>query len=416
MSLAGVETVVRTRLGIDPEALGAAALPRAVERRMSATGTATSDDYLALARFDPAEQLALAAELAVPETWFFRGGHPLFDALARFISARSILRGTGNPVRVLSVPCSTGEEPYSLAIALHDQHVPADAYRIEGVDLSAVHLARARTGRFTSFAFRESGADFQAKYFQHTGDMWELRPSIREGIRFEVGNAADPGFLAGAERFDLILCRNLFIYLTEKARRCALANLERLLVADGWLVLSPAEADRLPPGRFVATGPPGLGIYQRGALPGPVAQQVKPSRPPARKPISLRQAVMRQPSASNEGAAPPARPDPIAAPETLETARELADAGQLTAARSLCERLLAQAAGDAGIHALLGVVDLAEGRAAEAAESFRKALYLDPNHPDALTHMIVICDNRGDSVQAAALRKRLARAVREEPA
>jgi chemotaxis protein methyltransferase WspC len=106
---------------------------------------------------------------------------------------------------------------------------------------------------------------------------------------------------------------------------------------------------------------------------------------------------------------------PATQPDSLEAARERADAGQLAAARDICGRLLAQSAGDPNVHTLLGVIHLAEGRAADAAEAFRKALYLDPNHADALTHMIVICDHKGDTVQAAALRKRLVRTMREKP-
>ena len=73
MSLLGVEAVVRDRFGLDPEAQGATALPRAVEARMNAIGVTTINDYLAIVISEPAEQHALAAELAVPETWFFRG-------------------------------------------------------------------------------------------------------------------------------------------------------------------------------------------------------------------------------------------------------------------------------------------------------------------------------------------------------
>ena len=151
------------------------------------------------------------------------------------------------------------------------------------------------------------------------------------------------------------------------------------------------------------------GIYRRAGASGTTTPIVNFVRAPARKPVEKR--------VPRTGAlTPPVRPEPIAAPATLQSARELADAGQLAAARAVCERLLARAAGDPAIYSLLGVVALAEGRPAEAAESFRKALYLDPDHPEALGHMVVICDGRGDAAQAAAFRKRLARAVREEPA
>ena len=412
MSLPEIETVVRDRLGLDPEALGATALPRAVDQRMNVIDLATTDDYFALLTSDPAEEGALANALVVSETWFFRGGYPLFDALAGFLSARMEQRPSGPPVRVLSVPCSTGEEPFSLAIALDERQATPSEYRIEGVDLSRAHLARASAGRFTSFSFREPGPNIRTTHFQQTGDSWELRPAIRERVRFTAGNVTDPDFLAVGQPFDLILCRNLFIYLTEDARRRALANLDRLLSGDGWLVLSPSEADRLPSDRFVTSGSPSLGIYWRT---GAVAPEVDPGWPAPRKPASRPANVARQREVKNVEVAAPARPEPIVAPESLETVRRMADTGQLGEARAACARLLARAPGDPDIYSLLGVVDLAEGRPTEAAESFRKALYLAPNHPDALSHMIVICDSRGDIAQAAALRKRLARARREEP-
>jgi chemotaxis protein methyltransferase WspC len=416
MSLPGIEAVVRIQLGLDPESLGAAALPRAVEKRMSVVGAASTDDYLVSLTRDSVERDALAAELAVPETWFFRGGHELFDALAEFVAARAGQRPPDAPIRILSVPCSTGEEPFSLAIALDQHQVPPAAYRIEGVDLSLPALARAAKGRFSSFAFREAGPDVRATHFTRIGERWELRPAIRERVRFSAGNIADAGFLAGVQPFDLILCRNLFIYLTEDARRRALANLDRLLAADGRLVLSPAEADRLPANRFITEGLSSLGIYRRAGVSDTPSTSTGAVRPPARTQSKRLATAVPQPANRPGPLTRVARPEPPAKPESLETARDLADAGQLAAARAVCERLLARTPGDPNLHSLTGIVALAEGRTASAAESFRKALYLDPNHSDALEHMIVICDGRGDSAQAAVLRKRLARVRREETA
>jgi chemotaxis protein methyltransferase WspC len=410
MSLSDVEFMVRERLGLDPEALGATALPRAVERRIVTRGV-TADNYPALVSADPTEQQALADELVVPETWFFRGGRRLFDALAKFVSARAANLPPCTPVRVLSVPCSTGEEPYSLVIALHEQQVAPDVHRIEGVDLSAAHLTRATAGQFTNFAFRDTGADVRATHFQQAGDRWELHHAIREGVRFRVGNVADTGFLVGEAPFDLILCRNLFIYLTSDTRRRALANLERLLAPDGWLVLSPAEADRLPPDRFISTGPAEFGIYCRTGALRPVADS---PRTPTRKLAPKPQPAHTHGGSRTATAKRASLPEPIAPVATLEAARKLADAGRLVEARAACERLLVGSAYDPNVYSLLGIVRLAQGAPADAAEAFRKALYLDPNHTEAIGHMIVICDMRRDPAQAAALRKRLARLTAEE--
>jgi chemotaxis protein methyltransferase WspC len=95
-------------------------------------------------------------------------------------------------------------------------------------------------------------------------------------------------------------------------------------------------------------------------------------------------------------------------PSTTTAARELADAGKLDAARTVCEKAV-RAAPSAEWYSLLGVIDLAAGRAGDAEASFRRALYLDPDHREALTHLAMLCDRRGDAGPASGLRRRLAR-------
>lgn len=399
MNLARVEEMVRERLGLDPAALGPAALPRAITRRMHATGQTSAETYQKVLANDPAEAIALAEELVVAETWFFRGGRALFDRLAEFLATRPA------PARVLSLPCSTGEEPYSLVIALHERLVPPSSYTIDAVDMSATHLARAAAARFSAFAFREAGTDVRPAYFQPHGDRWELLPHLRAEVRFRVGNATDPKFLDNEAPYDLILCRNLFIYLTDAARRQTATTLDRLLAADGRLCLSPSEADRLPPGRFVVEPPVEFGIYRR-VTPAPIAT---PSSSPS---ISPMQPWLTKSSRAVTICERPANVIPKP-PVGLETARTLADAGRLTEARLLCEELARGNDDLSDVYTLLGVIDLAEGNPAQAADSFRKALYLEPDQPEALAHMIVICDRRGDTVQANALRKRLVRVTRK---
>ena len=101
-------------------------------------------------------------------------------------------------------------------------------------------------------------------------------------------------------------------------------------------------------------------------------------------------------------------------PVALDAARALADAGRLDEARAACERMLRDAPGSAAVHSLLGLIELAQGRTDAAAEAFRRALYSDPECEEALEHMIVISDRKGNAAQAAALRRRLARLSRED--
>ncbi|MDY3551717.1 CheR family methyltransferase [Gemmata sp. JC717] len=386
-----IERTVRDRLGVDPSTLGTGALDRAVQVRMTARGIDEPALYTARLLTEPAERDALAAVLSVSETWFFRGGRALFDRLAGFAARRAHRSAAG--VRVLSAPCSTGEEPYSLAIALLEQLGGAGAYTVDAIDVSEPNLTRASAGRYPAGSFREPGPDVRPPYFRKVGDRWEVLPHIRAAVRFFSANLTDPVFLAAERPYDLILCRNVFIYFTPEAKQRAVANLDRLLALDGRLCLTPAEADRLPPGRFSPDGPPEFGIYRRAGSPSDVHATL-PAAPPA---------PPRPPSKA------PAPPLAVPAPGTLAAARALADAGRLGDARAVCEALLRTAPGDADALALLGVVQLATGNTDAAYDAFGKALYLDPDHREAVTHMITLCERRGQTARADALRKRLAK-------
>jgi len=396
---AAVAALVRERIGLDPASLGPATLPRAVAGRMHERGIGSPESYRGLLVADPGEWAALLADLLVPETWFFRGGRAYFAGLAGWLRGRA----AAGPVRVLCVPCSTGEEPYSLAMALAEAGVPPARCRIDALDLSADHIARAGVARYTAFSFREPVGDPRAKFFREVEPgRWELAAGVRDAVRFRPGNVIDADFLAGESLYDLILCRNLFIYLTDAARERAVANLDRLLAADGRLGLTPAEADRLPATRFVADGPAALAIFRR-ALPGTAAVPAAPGR--------MKLATVRQQSPVPAVPAPvqkAAGTDAVPGADPTAAVRQLADAGRLAEARAACERAVA-AAPSASLFSLLGALDLAGDSPDAAAEAFRRALYLDPDHREALTHMIVLCERRGEAAQAAGLRRRLAR-------
>lgn len=416
MNFAALEKLLHDRIGLDVESIGAATLPRVAARRMTAHGSLTPDHYAAFVAGSPTEWTALVGELVVPETWFFRGGIEFFEHLAKRIRTRLAECVNGRTLRVLSVPCSTGEEPYSLAIALDREGIPAARCTIDAIDLSRDHLLRAVAARYPAFSFREANADPRKECFHECEPgKWELRREFRDRVQFRPGNAVESGFLAAEPPYDLILCRNLFIYLSPDGAARTMANLERLLAPDGLLCLTAAEADRVPVARFVPDGPASFAIFKKHTGEAPLPPRSGVLKLPLSKPPSG--IVPKPPSgvfpkpAPKSGVIPASLlqatplPDSLPVVDPLNEGRRLADAGMLDAARAACEA----APNTAARFSLLGVIHLAAGRADAATDAFRKALYLNPNDSEALTHMAVLCEQRGEADQAATLRRRLAK-------
>ncbi|HEV3261466.1 MAG TPA: CheR family methyltransferase [Gemmataceae bacterium] len=414
-----LETIIRQleeRTGISAEALGPTAIPRAVEARMRLLHLADTSAYAARLAGHPDEFQGLVDEVVVPETWFFRGGD-LFSYLAAQVREAIRRRPMGQAFRVLSVPCCTGEEPYSLAMALLDAGIPAGAWTIEGVDLSPRLIECAGRGRYTEFAFRQTAPLLRQRYFRQVQGGWQIDEAVRSAVRFRRGNLVDPLFLAGEQPFELIFCRNLLIYLGASARRQALATLHRLLAREGLLCLGHADALDTTDTRFRRAGPDGYFLHRQAAAgPGDPASGTHQA---AGAPVQEQRVSERQPAVPVPGTAsvvgPPGpgsspRPDPAPlTPDLLTQARAQADCGQLEEALESCWSYLARSGPSPVVYSLMGVLHQSRRAPDEAMRCFRKALYLQPDHLEALTHLMLLCQELGDLAQAALLRRRLER-------
>ncbi len=176
------------------------------------------------------------------ETFFFRDGKP-FDhfratALKRIHSARS----PGQPIRVWSAACSTGQEAYSLAmIVAEEREILGDSRdEIVGTDLSREVLAKAREGVYSQFEVQR-GLPIQLlmKYFKQDGQNWRLSDTIRSMVTWREGNLL--GDLRGLGRFDIVFCRNVLIYFDQATIGRVLAAVAAQMPADGVLYLGGAE-------------------------------------------------------------------------------------------------------------------------------------------------------------------------------
>lgn len=397
MTLA-VRQLVERRIGLDPESLGQTVFAAAIAERCEIVGT-DPVAYAGLLERDAKEFDRFVNRLVVAETWFFRGG-----GLFEFIARRAV--ELGRTVRILSLPCSTGEEPYSLAIAFTDAGVPAEHWTIDGIDLSLTAITVARRGVYREFSFRQTPMSLRERYFQKVEGGWELNAAIRDRVRFRVGNVLNSETLNDGTVYDVILCRNLLIYLTPDGRRRALDQLDQVLAPDGWLGVGHAEPAALGGRGFGRVGPEELFLFTRAAdgVPDVGTDQTLSWAPV--KPVVLNETVARMPMPSRPVTEP--QHPPLIAEPLLVRARQLADMGRLDDALAKCQSALAVGPSADG-YALLGLIQQARGETHPAAESFRRALYLAPDHPEALANAMLLCEMTGNVSQAGIYRTRLAR-------
>jgi chemotaxis protein methyltransferase WspC len=371
---------------------------RAVRQRMRQRSMKEGDDYLR--SISPDELKALIELVVVPESWMFRDPGA-FAAATRFVR-QQLARNPGRTVRILSIPCAGGEEPYSMAMALTDAAIPRHAYTIEGVDLSAAAIARARRGRYTRNAFRGQDLDFRERHFARHGDEYQINEQIRAQVRFSAGNLMSYG--AGAGSYDLIFCRNLLIYFDEPTTSAAVAILYQLLANDGLLFAGYAEVPAFCRNRFAPARLPGAFALQKdlgGAAAVPAAMHA-----PRRARIAA--AVAPRPP-QVEAAAPNTAAAAPGAASLLARARSQADQGDFQGASANCHAALDISPDSPEAYFILGMVSECEKQPDLADSYWRRCIYLQPDHYEALCHLALLAGQRGDAAAAAAFRQRAAR-------
>jgi len=408
---------------------------RAVLGRMATTGIADRQQYDQ--RIDETELAALVELVVVPESWLFRD--PQAFAVAAAYAQRRLAAGERQLLRMLSIPCAGGEEPYTLAMALVDAGVPPTAFAIDAVDLSTACIARAQEGIYGRNAFRGKDLTFRDRHFTHVeDDLYRIDPALRRRVRFRQGNmlASD---LAPARSYDVIFCRNLLIYFDAPTTTAAIARLSALLADDGVLLAGYAEVPSFVQNGFTPLpyrqafalrkdGAPEDGPY--AGLPVPMSEiaaerrrrpqpAVQPrerravprpaARPPAAVPAAPAHVIPRR-SAPPPAAPPPDTP-PAAPAGTLDEASRLADQGLRREAEALCRALAAREPDNAGAWFLLGL--LTEDTAPDEAQAhLRRCIYLAPDHYDALCHLALLAGRRGDAAARDSLQERAARVWR----
>ncbi|MYN43223.1 methyltransferase, partial [Duganella sp. FT109W] len=288
------QSLLRAATGLN---LSKAVVDRAIKNRMEQTAAADAEAYLQ--QMTPQEMTALVELVVVPESWFYRDPQA-FAAMTELVRAR-LAAEPGRLLRILSIPCAGGEEPYTIAMVLTDAGIPAANFMVDAFDISPTCVARARSGIYGRNAFRAQDLAFRDLHFTSAGDGdYRVNDSIRQQVRFKQGNLLEFDLSTRTGYYDVVFCRNLLIYFDKPTTKAAIAKLRALLADDGQLFAGYAEVPSFCQHGFTPLSyNQAFGLLKDVAVPARLTQAPPAPRVPAKAP---------PPRAARSIASPPSLP------------------------------------------------------------------------------------------------------------
>jgi chemotaxis protein methyltransferase CheR len=242
-------------------------IERRLADRMVAAGTKSFASYMNLLRTGGSEVEQLVNSFTVNETYFYREDDQLRCMSRSLLPEIVARRGPGDLVRIWCVPCSTGEEPYSVAIWLLENWALVDAYHVDivGSDIDTQTLVAAFKGEYGDRALGKLSAPLRDRYFERPRNgCRRIIQDLRESVYFTPVNLVDSVSMASHGKFDVIFCRNVLIYFDDASRLQASHNLYEALQPGGFICLGHSESMARISDRFALRRFEDAIVYQRG--------------------------------------------------------------------------------------------------------------------------------------------------------
>ena len=370
-------------------------------------------DWL-LANKPEKEQLKkLATFLTIGETYFFREQKALdfleFQYLPELISER---KNTSKTLKIWSAGCSSGEEPYSLAILLNRLIKDTDwNIKILATDINPTFINKAKKGIYTKWSFRKTSDEFQQTYFDKIGlNQFQIKDWIKNRVEFKFLNIASDDFPSVTEKifgFDVILCRNVLIYFSQEGIKNVASKFYKTLVPGGIFLVSPVEASTILNSEFSHFMYQGISIFQKTGAKGRLNFSDKPnkSKTPGKLQIQPnRNLFVGQKIQQNKKIAvvKPAKnkatikgkPGVLATPKLTENNNKMlagvkakANNGELQLAENLCLQMLKNDKLNEEIYFLLASIYNEMGENSKAIATLERILFLNPEY--VMAHFVL---------------------------
>ncbi len=242
-------------------------IDRRVTERMAATGSESFQLYFTTLRSDADHEVEhLVNAFTVNETYFYREDHQLRCMTSSLLQGIVRRKKNQDAIRIWSIPCSTGEEPYSIAMWLMENWAEVDSHNIEivGSDIDTRALKAAADGIYGARALMRLSPAVVDRYFERLEkDEVRIDPGLRDSVQFTRANLIDRSDMARYRNFDIVFCRNVLIYFDDASRRIAAENLYDCLRPGGYICLGHSETmSRISPLFSVCRFPEAI-VYQR---------------------------------------------------------------------------------------------------------------------------------------------------------
>lgn len=434
MPFLSIKNLLHQKIGLNASSIGDSSIERAIKHRLSLNKIDSVKQFYELLLSDAEELSALVEEIVVPETWFFRNNTP-FDAFNEYV-IKTIEPGLekSEKLRILSLPCSSGEEPYSIAIGLDRAGFPLNKVQIDAVDISKRALTKARRAIYGKNSFRNDDSALKTRYFEKGGAGYRLVDKIRDVVNFKQGNFLNLTLSPEPAYYDAIFCRNLMIYFDRETQSMALDKLYRALKVRGVLFVGHAEASHVNRKHFVqlysaktfgyvkvtesnsrkttriAKSPESIpeqwvSVFDQLSRISPEKITVAREQYHARR---NRYSIKTRESSEKESSL-------IMPKISLISVERLANQRKYEEAIKLCETYLRQKPESSDAYYLLGLVKDLNGDPQAADIALRKSIYLNPNHEQALILASLLAEKRGDIEVALSYKRRAKRVSNRKP-
>lgn len=422
-------------------------LQRVVQQRLVALRLPYIGQYrslLAVTAPNQGDWPQLLAQITVGESYFFRDEKQLALLRQRLLpDCLQHLHRHSRHLRIWSAGCAAGEEPYSLAMVLWDLGLVGSDWQVTivGTDINQDALAKARRGVYTEWAFRQTPMAVRSQYFlAERSDRWRVRPEIQALVTFAEFNLAQDDLQQmpwAVEGFDIILCRNVFIYFTQPAIARSLNTFIQGLRPGAYLMTGHAELQGINTQPLRTLCFPESVVYQQPGAQSSSKTAIAPLHRTTRPPCTAASAPPPAPLPHISGDS--GRPRQITAtlPEqrqnmpvvadstspmtasaslvsdrssqtpyqaTLVAAYELADQGQYDAARQMCQQAAAAWPLEPDAYSLLAMIAETTGDLEGAKVFLKRVIYLDPQAIAAYWDLAALYEQTGDATRAAKAR------------